>query len=275
MKLFTILVLLLSTLVHAGDDYKRWIRTQRDVKFGQALVVHGLNTEPEKMGHLVSELNQRGHDVLLLKLFGHNADLERMKTVTADEWKEQFREAYAEVLSANRRNGGKLTFVGFSLGGLLGMEFISQNTNHEIDQAILFAPALKIRTTSYLVNAARVLGDGVVIPSMSPEAYRAQEGTTVAAYRALFDTVGSFKSGDLAAINIPTVVFIDKNDELVSYGKLKRLVEGLDRWELITVDNKDSTLRPKYNHLIIDPVALGAREWNEKVVPGLDKILKP
>ncbi len=273
MNIVALLIGLLSTLVHSAEDYQRWIRTQREVKLGHALVVHGLNTEPEKMGHLISELNQRGHDVLLLKLLGHNADLERMKKVTADEWKAQFREAHAEVLRANRGHGGKFTFVGFSLGGLLGMDFIAHNPSHGIDQAILFAPALKIRTTSYFVNAARVLGGEAVIPSVSPTAYRAQHGTTVAAYHALFDTVASFNQGDFSLINIPAVVFMDRNDELVSYGKIRRLVERLNRWELVTVDNRDSTLRPKYNHLIIDPDALGAQEWDEKVRPSLDKFL--
>jgi pimeloyl-ACP methyl ester carboxylesterase len=198
-----------------------------------------------------------------------------MKTVTAQDWRAQAREAYSELSRVNERDGGQLTFLGYSLGGVLVMDLLANTPGLRVDRTVLFAPALKVRIPDFLMNAGNSLDAGFSIPSMAPVNYRAQESTSLAAYRSLSDLVVSFNAADILAVNVPTVVFIDKNDELVSYGKLKRLVEGLDHWELVTVDNRDSTLRPRYNHLIIDPLAVGEKEWEKKVRPGLDKILGP
>lgn len=272
---FFFLVPIIISNAYAQTNYWKWYFSKSLVKNGQALVIHGLNTQPEKMQEIISNLNQRGHDVLLLKLLGHNDDLKLMKTVTHEEWEKQIVDAFQKVRERNILHGGKITLTGYSLGGALAMSMLSHNSQIRVDQVILFAPALSIKKTSYLVLAMGVFGDSFVVPSFSPKEYRAQSGTTVAAYGALFETVKKFETGDKSLINIPTLVFIDKNDELVSYKGIYSIAKHLDQWQLVTVDNKHSTLKRPYHHLIIDKRSLGNAEWNNVVIPHFDKILGP
>mgnify|MGYP000579510701 CR=1 FL=1 len=81
MKVLLALFFCFISLAHANNPYSEWSLTKSSVKEGQALVIHGLNTKPEKMRDIIDAFNARGHDVLLLKLIGHNDDMNKMKNI--------------------------------------------------------------------------------------------------------------------------------------------------------------------------------------------------
>jgi esterase/lipase len=273
MKFLLAILLLLISTAHAGTAYMEWSFSDSAIKQGQALVIHGLNSRPEKMSEIIDALNKHGHDVLLLKLIGHNNDLSRMKKVTYDQWNDQILAAFNKVVEKNCNEGGKITLVGYSLGAVLAMDMLANNPQLKAHQTILFSPAISVKNTSYFVKAFGVFGKGFVVPSFSSDNYKAQNGTTVAAYRALFETIASFEKGDLSLLNIPTLVFVDKKDELVSYKGLKEIAKQLDKWKLVTVTNKNTTMKKSYHHLTITEESLGADEWNNVVMSELDKFL--
>lgn len=253
-----------------AKGYAEWFVTDTPRSKGQALVIHGLNLRPDKMKEIINEINLRGHDALLIRLFGHNDDLDQMKKATYATWMEQVKNGYLTVLEKNKQDGGKISFVGFSLGGLLEMDFLVTSDIH-VDQAVLFAPALKIKDAGRLVKYLRFLGSDFILPSVSPKEYRAQQdGTSIAAYLALFESADHLESGAIEKINLPTTVFINPNDELVSYSGLKSMKEKLNQWKLIEVSTEKTELKKAYNHLIIDKESLGKDEWEEKIIPAFD-----
>jgi esterase/lipase len=223
-KVILILILfLISSFAHASTNYTEWILSHSKVKRGQALVIHGLNTKPEKMDQIIKELTENGYDVYSLKLSGHNHDLDRMKKVTYEGWRDEVKSAYDVVQAKNKKDGGKLTLAAYSLGGALAMDMLANNPGLKVDQSILFAPAIEVKATSHLIKFFELFGKDYIVPSFCPEDFRAERGTSVAAYLALFKAIDHLHKGDLKLLNIPTLVFIDKKDELVSIIKPKSL----------------------------------------------------
>ncbi|MCG8616225.1 MAG: hypothetical protein MI802_08415, partial [Desulfobacterales bacterium] len=127
----------------------------------------------------------------------------------------------------------------------------------------LLAPSLSLRFYVHLMHPmAHVV---TAIPSRTPKAYRANSPATAsAAYRALFGLLGSFHSfHTLEAINMKTLVLMHRNDEVVSFSGIKGMITnyGLDRWQMVSIENHNSRLQSDFKHMIIDPFSLGDRGW--------------
>ncbi len=260
----------MAQIAWSQSAYFEWHFSKNDTSTGQALVIHGLNTKPEKMMDIIQELNLRGQDVLLLKLFGHNDDLNRMHEVTYDEWHDQVVSSLKFIKKINHIKGGAITLVAYSLGATLAMDVLSNDSSLKVNQAILFSPALKVRSTSHLVKFFRIFGKSFIVPSLSPETYKAQRGTSVAAYNALFDSITHFGQGTPHQIDFPTAVLIDEDDELVSFKGITQIASSLKNWNIIPLTNKKSKMDMLYHHLTITQESLGQEEWNNKVVPVFD-----
>jgi alpha-beta hydrolase superfamily lysophospholipase len=153
--------------------------------------------------------------------------------------------------------------VAYSLGGLIGCDLIAGTPDVNFDKMVLFAPALKIQPLSYilwpLLDAPRT-----IIRSVAPEAYRSNRGTSMAAYGALYTAAAHLGRTVGAKLNVPTLVFLDKQDELVSYRATARFLSeaGLTNWRLYPVA-KDSTAEQRYHHLLIDASSVGQATWDK------------
>jgi hypothetical protein len=68
-------------------------------------------------------------------------------------------------------------------------------------------------------------------------------------------------------INIPTVVFIDEQDELISFSGLQNMVrdQNLDQWKIHPVKKDKTATEVKMHHLIIDEASVGNKMWQEIV----------
>jgi alpha-beta hydrolase superfamily lysophospholipase len=247
---------------------------------GVVIVAHGLNVKPSKMGDAESEgtivkaLLDGGYTVVCAALSGHSGPVETMKSVTEAAWLADAYACYlaaraeadrAESLSSGLRT--PLYLAGFSLGALLFEAILNEATETPVrfDGAVLFSPALAIKGSAYgvlLLKSARE-GDRGIVKSMSPSDYRAQDGASIAAYKALFALEKRLNAQSFAKNNIPTLVFISPRDEIVSQRKLESLIKkfALTNWTLKTVSNKGASIRPLYNHLIIDDRCLGKENW--------------
>jgi alpha-beta hydrolase superfamily lysophospholipase len=255
-------------------------RTNKVPVNGVVIAAHGLNVKPSKMGDpeskgtIVKALLDGGYTVVRPALTGHLGPEETMKSVTEEAWLADGYACYlaalaeaerAETLCKGRRT--PLYLAGFSLGALLFEELMNDETETPIrfDGAVLFSPAFAIKAAArcvLLLESARE-GDRGIVKSVSPTAYRAQDGASIAAYKALFALEKRLNAQSFAKNNIPTLVFVSPRDELVAQGKLKRLVKkfALTNWTLKTVSNKGARIRPVYRHLIIDEDCLGRENW--------------
>ena len=201
---------------------------------GVALVIHGLNLRPDKMESIIARLTDSGIEALNLSLRGHgenyspndNSDniearLESFKAVSYQIWMQETCDAYRVAKHRSDQLNVPIFLVGFSLGGLMGTDLLVTEPAVQFDKMVLFAPALKIHWRNHLI---RVLSPfpGLTIPSFTEASYQSNDGTPMAGYNALFEALKGVAPKVGPKANVPTLVFIDKKDELVSYGRLKK-----------------------------------------------------
>lgn len=250
------------------------------------LLVHGLNLKPEKMAALISHLNAVDVSCYNVTLGGHNckgsgpaaetARLRSFKQVSHQTWKNEIHKALvdADLVGGKSITGVPLVFLGFSLGGLLGVDLLISDPSIAFDKMVLLSPALVIRPINYAIQLLW-FASGWVIPSLSLPSYRCNSGTPVAAYNALFEGLRHFHHHlKTDRLNIPTLVFIDPKDEFVSFIGLKKFIAkaGLDQWSLHPVVKTNPDLQGNRHHLIIDPDSVGKQAWSQMMATIVDHI---
>jgi alpha-beta hydrolase superfamily lysophospholipase len=255
---------------------------------GVALVIHGLNLRPDRMQPIISELTGSGIDVLELSLRGHGenysrsngvnedqARLETFKSVSYQLWRNEAYLAYRQLKARGEESGVPLFLTAFSLGGLIGLELFASNADVQFDKLILFAPAIRLHATIYL---ERVLSPfpRLVLPSMAPETYLAnKKGTPIAAYNALFDGLNRFEKHAGHKLNVPTLVFIDEQDEFIPLGKLKKLAEEKrwNQWQFYIVEKDKTAEDERFYHHIIDASSTGKTVWQDMMKAVMNHLL--
>jgi len=267
-----------SSEIQTIDNSICWFpaKTPGEIK-GVALAIHGLNLRPDKMESIISLLTDSGIEVLNLSLRGHGRNyspsedldmaisrIEAFKTVSYKIWNEETYQAYNHAKKRSEQKNVPLFLVGYSLGGLMGVDLFTSHPDVNFDRMVLFAPALNLSAITY---AAKLLSPfpKLVVPSLASKSYRANNGTPVAAYNALFNAIEHFRNNLNPKLNVPTLIFICKRDELVSYYKLKRLVEKerLDQWKFYHIQKGKDAVRGTLRHLIIDESSVGKEMWKE------------
>ncbi len=244
---------------------------------GVALVIHGLNLLPSKMEPIINILTDSGIDALNLSLRGHGHNYDRhahndpararltaFKSVSYELWKAEICAAYTVAASRSAKKDVPIFLIGFSMGGLMGADLLASRPDIQFDKMVLFAPAIKMHGRNNLI---RVLSPfpRLTIPSYTLASYQSNSGTPMAGYNALFDSLKNFSDHVGPSVNVPTLVFIDQKDEMVSYNRLKQMVqdENLDQWRFYIV-HKDSTEESaKVHHLIIDAPSTGEEVWKD------------
>ncbi|GHV22158.1 hypothetical protein FACS189494_08590 [Spirochaetia bacterium] len=250
-----------------------------DVSKGIVLLAHGLNVRPSKMGTpynegtLVHLFVNNGFDVLRITLSGHGSSIDEMKSVTAGLWLD---DAFNAYLSAIDTGSIPIFLCGFSLGALVYEVLMNQENNSEIaadkktpvvfKKAVLFSPAVAIKKSAHnILMLNTFIKDDSIIDSVSPAQYRAQKGASIAAYKSLFLLEADLIKYRFKQSNIPTLVFIDPNDELISHAGLQKHISefSLTNWNLIKISNDGASIRPKYHHLLIDSKCVSSAVWKK------------
>lgn len=255
---------------------------------GVALVIHGLNLRPDRMQPIISQLTKSGIDVLRVSLRGHGnnfshrngtdedqARLESFKNVSYKLW---MNEAYLAYLQLEKRAEEKevpLFLTAFSLGGLIGLNLFASNSEVKFDKLVLFAPAIKLHAKIYIERVFSPF-PRLVIPSMAPKTYLANvKGTPIAAYNALFDCLNQFYKNADQKLNVPTLIFIDEQDEFIPLKKLKKLVKEKKwhRWRFYLVEKDETAQDGSFYHHIIDASSTGASVWKDMMQAAVSHLL--
>ena len=240
-----------------------------------AMLVHGLNTRPDKMKALADVLTSMGYVTQITQLSG-DANQADWPAVSLSIWHQEMLQAYRDLVT--NRQPRQILFVGFSLGAALGTELLSSEASVHFDKMILLAPAISVHGYTRLVRIFGFWGS-LSIPSASPAEYRQHSGTSEDAYGALFDAIDNLsvlQTSQQDKLSVPTLVMTDPDDELVSQVGLKDWVQTnqLRHWDLQSVSNQGSTLTRPYHHLIIDAVCVGEAEWL-RMKTQIGKFLNP
>ena len=256
-----------------------WYKSQKPGELnGVTLVIHGLNLRPDRMKPIISVLTEAGLDVLGLSLRGHGANyahrddmdaatarLESFKNVSYPLWINEAYLAYLQVQKRAQQQNVPVLLTAFSVGGLIGLDLFASNADVQFDKMVLLAPAISLRATIYLERALSPF-PRLVIPSLADDAYLANiQGTPVAAYNALFDALYHFEDSAGSKLNVPTLVFIDEQDEFIPLWGLKKQVEekSLDQWKFYIVQKEENVGAGAFHHHIIDASSTGKVVWQD------------
>lgn len=229
------------------------------------ILAHGLNLRPQRMDGWSQILSGHGAQVIRFALYGHTGDALHMQNVTSDMWRSQFDEVVKTAKVRAEEDGVPIYFIGFSLGALVGLEWLSRHDQDGgFQKMVLIAPALSVPWYSrFAISLLSVFGGGFMLPSRSPESYRANKGTSIAAYKALFSLKESLERNNYKNANADTLVVIDRADELVDSGDIRAIIEKqhLGNWTLEMVDNRFAYTNYGFRHLLVDEEAIGKDLW--------------
>lgn len=231
---------------------------------GTVLLVPGLNNRPTIMQPLGTVFQDMGFRSTIVRLDGHADDESEWQRVELDGWRHNVDQAYSKLKGYDSH--GQFIGVGYSLGALLLALHETECAERCFDKLILFAPAITLRTSSYLVTYITFLRRlQFSLPSLAPEGYRQHDLTPLQAYYATLEGVDRFWYEEhIDRLNrVPTLVFISANDELLDYDALKEWIAArrITSWNMQEVHPAPTEQDVRY-HLIIDRVSLGEGEWS-------------
>jgi esterase/lipase len=261
-----------SLYAENADESPQYWETAIAYPRGVVVVVHGLNVKPSKMGTpsadgtLVKLLLDSGYHVYRVTLKGHSGPLDEMQNVTRSDWIHDAYTQYCRAKTIAESERLPLYLLGFSLGALVYEVLMNEETAIPVqfEKAILFSPAVAIRPAAKTVLLLQpFLDDRTIFTSFNPEEYRAQRGSSMAAYKIIFDMEESLISASFRNSNIDTIIFIDRNDEMVSAGILRERIDQYDltNWKIYEVSNTGAVIRPQYHHLLIDNKCVSESTW--------------
>jgi esterase/lipase len=210
-------------------------------------------------------LSEMGSAVVLASLSGHRGNVNEFAAVTREIWLKDIAEAYTFARAQQTEPDIPLYFVGYSLGALVNLNLISRQPEQiRYDKMILLAPAIALKWPANLLKPLFGIGDQWRLPSFTPARYQANRQTPVRAYQVLFALVQSLRQSGYAHLHIPSLVYIDPRDELVSIAGLQNIVNrfNLTDWQVLEMRTQPFGQGPHYRHLIIDEPTLGSANWS-------------
>lgn len=229
------------------------------------ILVHGLNLLPQKMDSVGEILQHGGCEVYRLALTGHRGDFEKYKNVTREQWLADLALAIHLAEQRARDLNVPVVFVGYSLGGLLGVDVLGQDPLVHFDRMILLSPALATQFPRWLIRPMLALFKNFSFKSAVPDGYRANDLSAVATYLALSESLEALQNIPTAKIDIPTLIIMDTRDELVSQEQIHKwiLQRNLSKWQEREIHIEPDPPREEIHHLIIDEASVGTKTWNE------------
>lgn len=226
-----------------------------------ALLVHGLNLEPSRMDAVGALLASRGVEGLRVALSGHRGDFAALQAASRERWLGELHEAFRVARARATALGVPLHLVANSLGATLGLDLAASAGDVRFDRCVLLSPALTPKVPAAPFLLLRALGAGPrSLPSVNLPAYRAQPRCPFAAYAALFDSVRAVEQALHRLPPTPTLVVIDRGDELVSFRRLARLAAARG-WTLLEASTAQHRLPRRVRHLVVDEACVGPAEW--------------
>ncbi|MDR0551076.1 MAG: alpha/beta hydrolase [Spirochaetaceae bacterium] len=260
-----------------ADEQGRYFTANVMPAKGVVLLAHGLNVRPAKMGDaetdgtLAKLFLDAGYHVYRVELQGHNGALAGMQNVKADDWLADALLQYRSAAHIAEDAELPLYLAAFSLGALVYENLMLTRDDVTFAAAVLFAPAIAIKPAARALLFTDIfLADTAIIDSRAPPEYRAQKGASLGAYKALFELEDSFhtvlntrRGAKNAGIerHVPTLIFIDPEDEFISFPALKKQIAGLTDWNISAISNAGAAIKPARHHLIIDSGCVSPLTW--------------
>ncbi|MCO5142516.1 MAG: alpha/beta hydrolase [Oligoflexia bacterium] len=269
MKLLSFFILCLSfflpfTVQAASCD--QWI-TETVKPKGVVLLGHGLNLLPSKMLPWAKALAKEGYEVFLPAFTGHCNDQEKFLSISAKDWQVDLDKIYLQASERANRLKVPLFLVAYSFSALL---FQTNAEKFAFDKKIFLSPALATKFWYPWVILVAGWFPDFTYSTMNLPDYAANKKSSSRAVLALDEYLKKWNQGSGKDDRTPILVWADKADELVNYDGLQTIVADKNNWNLERIDNKESTLKKPYHHLIIDSAAVGEKTFQLMIKESLE-----
>jgi esterase/lipase len=235
------------------------------------VILHGLNQEPTMFSDLESffqENNFKTHQILLQGHYEKKNRLEAFKKASKDLWLTQAREQLKKFKNEN------FYLFGYSMGGLIG-SYLTSTGEISPKKMILMAPAVHMNTYTHLVKLLYPF-KFLNLPSDNLKEYRANDYTPIPAYKAFYDIYDEFQDlKSQKAFQVPSIVFIHPEDELVSLEGLRKDVsKHKAKWSVFALEKCDNAIKSKF-HLIYNKAVLGKQCFEKTTTQILAFLTQP
>ena len=231
---------------------------------GVVVFVPGLNTAKKAMAPFTALLNSAGFHVLHVSLRGHSPKEGGVCDGDLLSWQEDIEAAVTIALA--RYPHLPLSYAGYSLGGPLLLTAIDRGSIPSPERLILVAPALSLRSSSWLLwpfTGLRVFG--ARLPSLAPPEIRAQSATSLRSYKGLYDAVSEATSPikPKKIASIPTLSLLNTSDKLIDSTGVSRWVEKLNSpiWRVVSL-TAHPALEGTRGHFLLSELGVGKESWD-------------
>jgi esterase/lipase len=227
-----------------SNDARRLLRGHPDKPV--FLFLHGLGTIDD-LQPLARCFNREGYTCELLLLKGHDGVTGEMGDTAYSEWIEQL----GQACEIHRKEGRSIFLVGFSLGGLLALDFAARRSCVAGILAIssFLAPALPA-LTSTLIRFAKLRKDRRLKRRLQATHKDTKNQLTSSNYlpvKALEAAIAQGKRVQESACQIrcPVLFIHSLHDRVASYEALLRTVRNLDieRYQVVTLHHLNHFLQ--------------------------------
>lgn len=224
------------------------------------IIIHGLNNTIEVFKPLGNEFVNLGHKVFYISLSGHDAVIE-----TELSWEKEVIHLKEQLTKLNQEE--EYFVIGFSQGALVWQNAISENLiKFKIIGQVLLAPALKIHYQNSLKWITNKIDPKILTPSRTPKDVSQFNLLPTSYYRILFEELDLFNNANITKLNeIPTLIIIDPDDELVSLQKTREFIytKKMSNWEILPFPRKIPNEKKVFSkhHTLFFPTYFQEKDW--------------
>jgi esterase/lipase len=233
---------------------------------GVVIVAHGLNLSPKMMHSLGSIFIEKKVTPIYIQLTGHAKGAE-WKGVDPKRWRTDFYKGLCQAYLISKQRKVPMYAMGYSLGSVMIQDSI-EKFKAPYKETFHISPAFRTRWYSGFITALFKVGFEFEIPSSNFTEYRAQDTTSLLAYKAMWEINESLKFDD----ENKTTILMDYRDELVDFTNTKALCSKKKNCTFIRLKNKPFNTPKKIYHLSIDPKTTGNDSWQiirKNIIKGL------
>lgn len=253
-----------STPAPPAEPALRWFISPADNSPRQVVVLyHGLNNKPAVMDEWAQGLAERGFAVLRVAFSGHTADSVSLADVTPELW---LRDVHLSLEQAQQKHPqARRTILAFSLGATAVLRYAQTTSDIAAERLVLLAPAVfprgKLRVLAPLLPLRHL---NVCLPSLARGETRVRSCTPLQAYWTLDRLSSELRRASTQALNLPTMVVYDPDDELVDTAMLQTWAKqhDLERWQF-RATSRSALPTGHFRHELFARRGYAERAWQE------------
>ncbi|MBW7907812.1 MAG: alpha/beta fold hydrolase [Kiritimatiellae bacterium] len=215
------------------------------------IFVHGFASSPAVFREMAPALGERGFDCRAIRLPGFGESLDRMASVSEDDWQR----AVADAVTRARADGKKVWLVGHSMGGALSIEHVLRHPG-TVEGVVLLAPLIEVSSRRSLGLppealhrfARGVLPRDTILETAFPVDLHARaEGIDelrdrflpISVYDAMF-RVAAFVSPRAEEVRVPVLMILPGRDKIVSVRASREYFDAVGSARKLLVEEKNA-----------------------------------